>query len=228
MKGVSFSLNRRTASLANFFLSPYLSTRSLKFQGTLSLASMFQTFFLATFLFIIIIVIARTTLQPLNYLKIILISPVIYFMTEALGALGQLIFFSYCPRSYPIHSSPLSSRSLSQFWGRNWNLWVQDWLKDVGRHIKGPQHVRIAGIFIASGLFHEIMVNLPYWLVFRKSYFGTMLAYFIAQALALTLEKRYLRHSHPLLKKTFLYLALFLPSPLFVNVPILTFLGLLP
>lgn len=210
-----------------FFLSPYLSQRSLHYTGLDSYSSILLTFILSISLTAIFVMIAHTILMPLNFFDVILISPVILFFTEAAGSLGQFLFYPTCPKSFPIHHRPLSSANLAQFWGRHWNLWVQDWLKDISHHLRGKKRPRFIMIFLASGFFHEVMVNLPYWIVYKKSYFGTMMLYFICQAIGLALEKRFLRNSPPFAKRLFMFLVIFLPSPLFVNVPVLTFLGFL-
>ncbi len=227
MKMLSFVFSKHTVSARIFFLTPYLSPRSLRFKGTQPPFAILQTFLMATLLTVILVVLGRNMLMPFNYLKIILISPVIYFMTEAIGALGQLTFSPWYPESYPIHGHPLSSPSLSQFWGNHWNLWVQDWLKDIGSKFSRQRVVRLTGFFLLSGLFHEVMVNLPYWIIYKKSYFGTMMSYFLCQAVALWMDKKFFRHSPSWIRKTFMLLAIFLPAPLFVNIPILTFLGFL-
>ncbi|HXH76427.1 MAG TPA: MBOAT family protein [Bacteriovoracaceae bacterium] len=163
----------------------------------------------------------------MNYAKTLLLSPVIYFFTEAGGAMGQLLFSPSKHKAFPIHFHPLTASSLSQFWGHDWNIWVQDWLRDVAiKFGHGSTIKRILVTFAVSGLFHEIMVNLPYWLVYKKSYFGTMMLYFIIQSGALWVDKKFIRQYHPYIQRTYMWMALVLPSPLFINVPFLTFLGI--
>ena len=168
----------------DFFFSPYISQRSLSFSTVTEFNSLLLTFFLSFSLAACLVVIGRMIFKSPQYLEVLLLAPVMLFMTESLGALGQMIFFKTCRNSFPIHHRPLSSSTLSQFWGRHWNLWVQDWLKDISQPFRGQKIKRLAVIFLVSGFFHEIWINLPYWLAYRKSYFGTMMAYFICQALA--------------------------------------------
>ncbi len=166
-------------------------------------------------------------LIPVTIWKIWLCSPVMFFATEFMGVLGQFLFFSSNPRSFPIHLSPFSSRSLGQFWGRHWNLWVQDWLKDLSQGFGRVSKLkRTMGIFIISGIVHELMVNLPYWIIYRKSYFGTMMVYFLIQGLALFFEKKFMGNTPAIVSKIYTYSVIILPSPLFINVPILKFLGI--
>ncbi|HXH30341.1 MAG TPA: MBOAT family protein [Bacteriovoracaceae bacterium] len=213
-------------SFSELLLTPYVSVRSLKYRADRR-SKYFGTFFINALMSLIFIVLARELLAPLSVLDVWLFSPMILFFTEGLGAFGQWIF-SYNPvATYPIHNRPLKSKSLSQFWGRHWNLWIQDWLKDV-RYYLAPKKsgLKLAVAFCFSGIFHEIMCNLPYFIVYQKSYFGTMMGYFLIQATGLWVDKSFLRFRSPLLRRAFLWLLVIGPSPLFINVPLLTFFGL--
>lgn len=206
-----------------FILSPYLSIRSLSFhpEHDSTVAVKLVTF---TFLTAFSVVMANHYLGELSVWEIMLISPTIYFFTETMGAFGQGLFFAY--PSFPIHRTPLKATSLSHFWGRDWNLWVQDWLRDVTQAVGRKRLHRLVAVFLISGIFHELMCNLPYWIMYRKSYFGTMMAYFLIQAMALWIDKKYIKHWPKLLRKVYLWAAVIIPSPLFINVPLLTFLGM--
>lgn len=214
----------KTTTFKDFVLSPYFSVRSLSYRQCKD-SSLFIRFFTSFFLTMTFIVLAHEFLSPLTYTEIILFSPAIYFFTEFLGALGQIIFLRR--KTFPIHRKPLTALSLSHFWGRDWNLWVQDWLRDMtfsGRRNK--RHKRIIIVFLLSGTFHELMCNLPYWIIYRKSYFGTMIAYFIIQGAALWIDKKFISHMPPICRRIYLWAAVVIPSPLFINVPLLTFFGL--
>jgi hypothetical protein len=226
MKITSWMLNspeKKAGLTSAFILSPYLSFRSLNYHPSPS-STVVIRLVIFSFLTAFAVVLANYYLGDLSHLEIILISPTIYFFTEAMGAIGQAIFFKH--PSFPIHRSPLKAISLGNFWGRDWNLWVQDWLRDVTQFIPRRGNKRLLAIFLISGIFHELMCNLPYWIMYRKSYFGTMLAYFLIQAMALWIDKKYIRHCSHLWRRVYLWAAVILPSPLFLNAPVLTFLGL--
>jgi hypothetical protein len=226
MKIISWKAMDRTDRdlLVTFIFSPYLSARSLSHNPGTDKSTIIR-FITFLFLMTISIVLINNFLNPLSYLEVMLFAPGIYFFTEVVGAFGQLLFHKR--RTFPIHGNPLMSSSLSRFWGHDWNLWVQDWLRDVSQAgTRKRNKKRIIIVFLISGLFHEIMINLPYWLIYKKSYFGTMLAYFFIQAVALWIDKRYVRHWPPLLRRVYLWVAVIIPSPLFINVPLLTFFGL--
>lgn len=207
-----------------FITTPYLSVRSLYYhppRDSLILIRFITFLFLTAFC----IALARHFLSPLNHYEIIIFSPALYFFTEALGGFGQTLFFSR--NTFPIHRRPLGAISLSNFWGRRWNVWVQDWLRDVtDRMDKRKHYKRMILVFFLSGLFHELMVNLPYWITYKKSYFGTMLAYFLIQAVALWVDKKFLSKGPAILRRIYLWCVIILPSPLFINVPLLKFFGL--
>lgn len=163
----------------------------------------------------------------LSYWEIILLSPIIYVATEAVGAMGQLIFSPTGKKIFLIHRHPITSSSLAHFWGFHWNVWVQDWLKDVAYPFrKRPVSQRLLITFFLSGLFHEIMFNLPFWLVYKKSYFGMMMLYFMIQAVGVGVEKKILRGRPVWVKRCYLWIMVFAPSPIFLTHPLLLFLGL--
>lgn len=207
-----------------FITTPYLSVRSLHYHPPTDIP-VYTRFITFLFLTAFCVVLADHVLSPLNYLEILVFSPAIYFFTEALGGFGQTLF--YQSTTFPIHRRPLSAVSLGNFWGRRWNIWVQDWLRDVTDRIDKRKHYkRMIIVFFLSGLFHELMVNLPYWILYKKSYFGTMLAYFLIQAVALWIDKTFLNKSPAILRRFYLWSVIILPSPLFINIPLLTFFGL--
>lgn len=225
MKMTSFLLTKEEKNFWEFLKAPYLSLRSLHYRPVLD-DSVLIRFLLFFFLTAFSVAIAHQFLIPLNFFEILLFSPAIYFFTEMIGAFGQLLFFK--TRTFSIHRTPLKARSLSHFWGRDWNLWVQDWLRDVTDGLSLRKHNRrIIMVFLISGFFHELMVNLPYWLMYRKSYFGTMLGYFLIQAVALWIDKRIVKSWGSPFRRIYLWTVVILPSPLFINVPLLKFFGLI-
>jgi hypothetical protein len=229
MKLLSWFLSPRNrhGSLPRFlFLSPYFSVRSEHSHTKVRYYSLFGNFLLHATLMGLFLVVGHEFLAPLTYFKTILIAPAIYFFTEAAGSLAQLIFSWRNQAIFPIHHHPLTSPSLSQFWGRRWNLWVQDWLKDISSAMgRTSRPIKIVTTFLVSGIFHEVLVNLPFWLMTGRSYFGTMLGYFVIQAIGVYIDKKVFRHAGFWPRVLFQWFVIVLPSPLFVNVPILSFFG---
>ena len=217
----------RPGFISFHFGSPLLSAKSFlnHSEKNESFTFLFIRFFISFLFTILIINLIKLIFTPLSNGEIILICPVVYFLTETLSTFAQLLFYSVnCPRN--MHVNPLASTTLGIFWGRRWNIWVQDWLRDFTQPFRKNLTHKLVMTFLISGLFHEIMVNLPYYVFFKKSYFGNMTLYFFIQGLGLWFEKKWLRCSSPVLRKVYLWMVVALPSPLFINVPLLTFLGI--
>jgi membrane bound O-acyltransferase family protein len=87
----------------------------------------------------------------------------------------------------PIMSKPILAKTLSEFWGKRWNLGFRQLAYDL---IFQPLHRRtgIAGasllVFLASGLIHDLVISLP-----ARGGYGLPTAYFILQGLGVTLER---------------------------------------
>lgn len=226
MKALAWALTpegRRPGFFGFLFGWPYLSPRSLAVRAPQSASPPALSLLLFLGLMGLVFSCVKIFLSPVGYWDRVLLGPGIFFFTEALGALGQTLYFRR--RIFPIHYRPLASPSLSEFWGRRWNLWVQDWIRDMGRPFRGHK-TKIFASFLVSGLFHEAMVNFPHWVLERESYFGTMLGYFGIQGIGLYLDKKLFRHGPPMLRRLFGWLVVALPAPLFISVPALRFFGM--
>ena len=120
--------------------------------------------------------------------------------------------------------APLRSRSLTEFWGRRWNLAFSE-MTALG--IYRPLEPRVgrpaamAAAFLASGLLHEIAISLP---VNRG--FGLPLSYFALHGLLRLAETRLERAGHPVWRHAWLGRAwtlfwLVLPLPILFHRPFL-------
>lgn len=227
MKIINWLLVQK-ARRPNFFsfllLTPLLSTRA--FNKTVkhkhSLIILLLKLFLALTFLGSILIIAKFVVPMKSYLGILFISPSIYFVTESMGALGQILMNSFRP-IMAIHKNPLSSKSLGDFWGLRWNIWVQDWLRDISTSQKKHLSKKLILTFFVSGLFHELMVNLPFYLYFNRNYFGNMTLYFAIQGIGLWVEKKWLFNFPDLIKRSYTWIVIILPTPLFIAQPLLTF-----
>ena len=87
----------------------------------------------------------------------------------------------------PIMAKPILSRTLSEFWGKRWNLGFRQLAYDL---VFRPLHKRIgvAGasllVFMISGLIHDLVISLP-----ARGGYGLPTAYFVVQGLGVTLER---------------------------------------
>jgi hypothetical protein len=127
-----------------------------------------------------------------------------------------------------VHEDVFQSRDLSDFWGRRWNAWTSDWFRQVIFHPLRRQPVlAVAAVFAVSGLVHELVLNLPLWLLTGRNLFGSMMLYFGLQGLGMGLERRWLPR-RTLGRRVFLWLVVLGPAPLIVNEAMLRALQLWP
>jgi hypothetical protein len=86
----------------------------------------------------------------------------------------------------PIMASPLRSKSLSEFWGKRWNLGFRQLSHDL---IFDPLHknlgVRTASllVFVVSGAIHDLVISVP-----ARGGYGLPTAYFVVQGLGVLVE----------------------------------------
>jgi hypothetical protein len=98
------------------------------------------------------------------------------------------LFWQACGiMAQPIMSKPILSKTLSEFWGKRWNLGFRQLAYDL---IFRPLHKRIGVpaasllVFLASGLIHDLVISLP-----ARGGYGLPTGYFILQGLGVTLER---------------------------------------
>jgi Membrane bound O-acyl transferase family len=98
------------------------------------------------------------------------------------------LFWQACGvAAQPIMSKPILSKTLSEFWGKRWNLGFRRLAYDL---IFRPLHKRIGVaaasllVFLASGVIHDLVISLP-----ARGGYGLPTGYFILQGLGVTLER---------------------------------------
>jgi hypothetical protein len=87
----------------------------------------------------------------------------------------------------PIMSKPILSKTLSEFWGKRWNLGFRQLAHDlIFRPLYKRTGVAAAGmlVFVASGLIHDLVISLP-----ARGGYGLPTGYFVLQGLGVTLER---------------------------------------
>lgn len=123
--------------------------------------------------------------------------------------------------AYSLFDRPLAARSLSEFWGRRWNLpFTEMTQRAVYRPLSGPLGRDLAAVlaFAFSGLLHELAISLPV-----RAGYGLPMLYFVVHGLATRLERR-LRDPfarRPWLAHAWTLLWLALPLPLLFHEPFL-------
>jgi len=98
-----------------------------------------------------------------------------------------LVWQSLGVDAVPIMSAPLSSKSLSEFWGKRWNLGFRQLSYDL---IFRPLHRNLGAggagflVFLVSGLIHDFVISLP-----ARAGYGLPTAYFAFQGVGVALER---------------------------------------
>ncbi len=90
-------------------------------------------------------------------------------------------------RAEPIMQAPAFSRSLSEFWGKRWNLGFRQLSYEfVFRPLHSRMGVRAATllVFLVSGLIHESVISVP-----ARGGYGLPTGYFILQGLGVLIER---------------------------------------
>jgi D-alanyl-lipoteichoic acid acyltransferase DltB (MBOAT superfamily) len=116
-----------------------------------------------------------------------------------------------------LHRRPWTARSIAEFWGSRWNLWVSDWFRHViFRPLRHRPVLTLILAFAISGLLHEWVINVPLFCVTGRALFGSMMLYFLIQAAGILLE-RLLFRKHARMMVLFTWLVVFVPCPLILN-----------
>ncbi len=151
----------------------------------------------------------------------------LYFLVELFSTSLELAF-SLSGWSIPQHMrNPLAARSIDELWGRRWGTWVSSWLRQVvfARYRRQPTRGTLA-VFLFSGVWHEVLVDVPLGIFYRIDVMGGWSAYFAIQACGVLAERTFLR-GHRRARFVFAWAVLLLPAPLALNAATLSAIGLL-
>lgn len=136
----------------------------------------------------------------------------------------------------PLFRSPLHSRSLTEFWGRRWNLAFSEMTavavyRPVAARLGRPAATAVA--FVFSGLLHELALSVPV-----RAGYGWPLLYFLLHGSLVLVERRWQRLGRPVERYGLLarvwtlgWLALPLPllfHPYFLRGVVAPLLGIAP
>ena len=155
-----------------------------------------------------------------------LFAPFIYLFTNLAGVSAQCLGLLTKELPVDIHNHPYRAKNLGEFWARRWNVWVGDWLAVTSKKLAPrSRQSRLLLAFVLSGLFHEVIIATPYYLVKGESFFGHMTLFFLLQYLFVAIDKQVLAKAAPGVRRLFLWSALIAPMPLFNNPSVLAFFG---
>ena len=147
-----------------------------------------------------------------------------------MGEFASVVFeFVYLPTGWHFpahHRFPPLSKTLAEFWGSRWATWVADWLRQMvfDRYRRRPVLGLFAAFFL-SGLWHELLINVPLYLFYRVNVLGSMLLYFSIQALGILGERKF-SLGEGLLHRVYTWAVVVIPAPLVMNEGVLRAVGL--
>jgi hypothetical protein len=87
----------------------------------------------------------------------------------------------------PIMSSPILSKTLSEFWGKRWNLGFRQLAHEfIFKPLQKHTGASLAGllVFVASGLIHDLVISVP-----ARGGYGLPTVYFVVQGLGVMFER---------------------------------------
>jgi hypothetical protein len=143
--------------------------------------------------------------------------PILLLVSETLVAFMTMLWLPSGQLLPAIHNRPWLARSVADFWGNRWNLWVSDWMRyAIFRRMRRWPVVALILAFAVSGLLHEWVINVPLYFVTGRVLFGSMMLYFLVQAAGILLERRFLK-GHARAMAVFTWLVVLAPAPLVLN-----------
>lgn len=139
-----------------------------------------------------------------------------WLMIEMVQTLLQILWLPTGRLVPHINLKPIQSVSLAEFWGRRWNRLFGAWLYEICfKPFRRIPHRGLLLAFLTSGLIHELLVTVPYLVVYKKSLFGLMSCYFIIQFLAICLERS--AAVFPFTGRVYCWLVVLGPAPMVLN-----------
>ena len=142
--------------------------------------------------------------------------PIVYFGCEALSRLFQIAFLPTGKIAANFFNHPLYSKSLTEFWGARWNLWISDWYRDVFvRKLSLRKNVKIPLIYIFTGLWHDLVFTVPHYIVTGNNYIGRMTLYFILQTVFIFGDRALFKKNN-IWRSLYFYIAIIAPVPIMV------------
>jgi hypothetical protein len=206
-------------------LSPI--TKSIPSKKVSSIKILINFFFVSIFIVIFLRVFPSISPPSGHLIKSYSLIPFVYIFTIFLGLNVQVISLLFKDVPINIHNSPLKSKSLFEFWSLRWNVWIRDWLRSLGMRLFPKKPIfRQFFIFLVSGIFHEFMLTIPFFVATGKNLIGTMVIYFLIQFFGLIIDKQLKRFRIKMVRLLFMWAVLILPSPLFINEAFIQLFGL--
>jgi hypothetical protein len=146
-----------------------------------------------------------------------LATPLVWLGTSGIAMLCQIICLPAGRLLPAAHEKVFAARSVAEFWGRRWDVWMSDWFRQViFRPMRRRPVLAVVVVFLVSGVIHEFVINFGLWFVTGRNLFGSMMAYFGVQAAGVFVERGWLANC-PWLKWLWTWIVVVGPAPLFIN-----------
>lgn len=139
-----------------------------------------------------------------------------WLMLELLESLLQLVWLPSGRLVPALNNRVLLSASVADFWGRRWNRMFGDWLYGVCFRPFARTPLGLSAAFAASALIHELLVSVPYLIVYEKSLFGLMSGYFVIQLAGILAERKFSFRSI-MVGRVYCWVVVLGPAPLVLN-----------
>lgn len=206
-------------------LSPFYSTKTwskIKSINKVDIFSSLKKFSYLVLISILVLVFYKLFLNNLsqyNYIIVLISIIPFYLITEIIGNFVEIIFLLLNRNIPSIHNKPFQAKNITQFWSNGWNIWVRDWLFQITPNsIRRTKYLNTVFPFLVSGIWHEIIINLPLFIITQINIFGTMTLYFLLQSLGVITDKKFFRYKNDYnFRYMFCLLVTIGPAPLFFN-----------
>ena len=120
----------------------------------------------------------------------------LYLLGQFLSTLLELMFLPTGWHYPPHFQLPFLSKNLTEFWGNRWASWVADWLGQlVFNRFRSRPVQGLFWAFLYSGIWHEVLVNIPLYVFCGINMLGSQILYFLLQVLGIVIERKFVRNS---------------------------------
>lgn len=221
--------------LVKFILSPLLSVQSWE-KSVKTTSKLVREIFFSAIKYSLLLVLSYYLFWKINEL-FHLPKLVVYYLAvlpalligESLGPWLQLIYSISGRVVINHHCSPLLSKNIMEFWSWRWNTWISDWFREVVfRPLRGSPTKAVLVVFIFSGLWHELIINIPAKVFYDLDLIGSMLLYFLIQCIGLIIDRKILNKDQRIARQILAWIIIVGPVPLILNEAILRIVFLWP
>lgn len=219
-----FSSGIRTEKILSFyFLSPFYSNRLWNFAileesyNTLLNRSTLKKIILIFSLYILFCYLyLKTDLR--QYCYSLLAFFLFYSFTELMSILFGVVYSRFNIKLPTVHNNPFNAKNLSDFWGKRWNIWVSSWLGELAfKPLKRSPRLAVVATFLVSGLWHEVIINVPHYILTGEKIFGFVTLYFLIQAFGVLCSRHSYFRNRNILSIVYLWIFVIMPIPLIMN-----------